>query len=122
VELVKAVIAPTRSLSTVIGDIVANLEAIVRTELRLATSEVQDHVTGLKAAALVTIIGAIAGALSALWLLVAAFYGLSQWLTGWASALCLAALMAVVATGALVVGTRRLRRLNPVNGQTPHGD
>jgi uncharacterized membrane protein YqjE len=100
-----------RPIAKILGDIVGNVQDIVRYEVRLAKSELEQQISGSKTAAIVLLAGVLAAAFGVLFALLAIFCAVSKRLPDWASALCVAALMFVVAAAAIVLGKRRLRKM-----------
>jgi hypothetical protein len=103
-----------RPLSAVLTDIVGNVQDIVRSEMRLARTEVGEEIGKSRAAAVWYAAGAIMLAFGALFLLLALVYALSQVLAPWAAALIVGA--GVAAAGGLCIGagTRRFKRVRAV--------
>lgn len=85
------------SFGTLIQDIGASLDRMLRAELRLAMAEVRGDVGGLGAAATRLWIGAIVATLAATFLLLGAVAGLMQVLPAWAAALAVGGATGVVA-------------------------
>jgi putative superfamily III holin-X len=79
-----------RSVSEVLQDIVGNIQDIVRSEVRLAKTEVGEELTKAKAASLAIGGGALSGIFSASFLLLAIVYALSRVVPDWAAALIVA--------------------------------
>ena len=98
-----------RSLIDVLNAIFGNLQDIVRSELRLATAEVTDELLSTKSAALSLGIAFMAGAFTALFLLLSAMYALALVLTTWGAALVVAGAVAMVSVVAFVISARRTR-------------
>jgi len=108
----KARTAPSeRPISDVLGDIVANMQDIIRSEVRLARSEVEQQISRAKAAATVVLAGILAGAFGVLFALIAIYGAISQRIPNWAAALCVAALMSIIAVVALTLGKRRASKV-----------
>jgi hypothetical protein len=102
-----------RSISAVLTDIVRNIQEIVRGEIRLATSEVREELRSARGSAFLILAGAVAGAFSVLFLLLAAFAALSRVMAAWAAGVCIAIALAVVALACCGMGARRLREVPP---------
>lgn len=102
-----------RSLSDVFQDIVGNVQSIVRSEVRLAKSELLDEFVKFKAAAPLLIFGAVASLLAALFLAWTATYALALLLPIWAAALIVAALLGAAGGLTLATGLKRLRLIDP---------
>ena len=98
-----------RSIAAVLTDIVRNVQEIVRGEIRLAQSEVRAQLRGARGSGLLILVGAIAGAFSVFFLLLAAFSALSRVMAAWAAGVCLAIPLGIVALACCSIGARRLR-------------
>ena len=88
-----------RPIAQMIGDIVGNVQHIVRAELRLAKAELKEDVSLARRAAILGAIGGLAGTLGLALLCLAAVYGLALVVPAWAAALIVA--VAVMAAAAL---------------------
>jgi Flp pilus assembly protein TadB len=101
-----------RSIADVLQDIVANVQTIIRAEIRLAKTEVREEITKARAAAGMMAGGAVA-ALFTIWLLLlTAFFALSTVMPFWAAALVLLIVMAIVTAILLTAGRKRLKTVN----------
>ena len=86
-----------RPVSQVLGDIVDNVQQIVRAELRLAKAELQDDLVLMKRTAILVSASAIAGILAVSLFCLAAVYALATTVPPWAAALIVGAALAFVA-------------------------
>lgn len=102
-----------RSITDVLQDILRNVQEIVRSEVRLAKSELGDELVKVKASAPLLVVGAVAALLAAFFLAWAAFYALSLIVPMWAAALIVAGVLAVVGGTALSSGVKALQRVHP---------
>lgn len=102
-----------RSITDVLQDIVDNVQEIVRSEARLAKSELSDELAKIKASAPSLAVGAVAGLLAMFFLAWAAFYALSIAIPMWGAALAVAGLLAIIGGIALSAGLKILRRVHP---------
>ena len=102
-----------RSISAVLTDIVRNIQEIVRGEIRLAQSEVREQLRGARTSGLLILVGAVGGAFSVFFLLLAAFTALSRVMAAWAAGVCLAIPLAILALACCSIGARRLRQVPP---------
>jgi uncharacterized membrane protein YqjE len=102
-----------RSISDVLQDIVGNVQDIVRSEVKLAKSEVTTELVKVKTAAPMLIVGGVTALLATLFLMWAAVYALAIVLPMWAAALIVTALLAVIGSVTLAAGIKTLRRVNP---------
>jgi uncharacterized membrane protein YqjE len=100
---------PGRSISTVLSDIVGNIQEIVRSEMRLAKTEFTEEVAKLRSASLLLGVGAFVLAVSVLFVLLAVVYALSTVMPAWAAALAVAAGAGVVAAVCCGVGIRKFK-------------
>jgi uncharacterized membrane protein YqjE len=101
-----------RSIADVLQDIVANVQTIIRAEIRLAKTEVKEEITKARAAAGIMAGGAVA-ALFTIWLLLlTVFFALSRVMPFWAAALVLLIVMAIVTAILLTAGRKRLKTVN----------
>ena len=104
-----------RSLVDVFDDIFGNLQEIVRSEIRLARTEVGQELRSAKSSAFAVGFAMLAGALALLFALLSGMYALARVMPGWKAALIIAAAMAVVSGIAFVLAGRRAsKRRRPV--------
>jgi len=111
--------APTdRSVSDVLQDIIWNIQDIVRSEVRLAKTEVREEVSKARDASVLIGVGALSGTFSAFFLLFSIVYALSRVVPDWAAALIVAVAMAI-ATGVLLSkGAERFKHVHPAPDKT----
>ena len=102
-----------RSISDVLQDIVGNIQDIVRSEVRLAKSELRDEFVKVKAAAPLLVAGAVGGLLAAFFLAWAAFAALSLVLPMWAAALIVSGVLGLVGGLMASSGVKALQKVNP---------
>jgi uncharacterized membrane protein YqjE len=107
-----------RSVPEVLQNIVGNLQEIIRSEFRLAKTELKEEAA--KAAKPVTTFGAglVFGFYGIGFLLLAAVYGLSTIMAGWMAALLVGAVLAIVATALISSGGKKLKRIDPTPDKT----
>jgi hypothetical protein len=105
--------AQERSISDVLQDIVGNIQDIVRSEVRLAKSELRDEFVKVKAAAPLLVVGVVGGLLAAFFLAWAALYGLALVLPMWAAALIVAGLLALIGGLTASAGVKALQKVHP---------
>ena len=96
-----------RPLSAVLGDIVGNVQQIVRAEIRLAAVELRDEGVKVRRGAMLVGAGAIVGALGLGVLLLAAVYALSTVMSPTLAALLVGVAAAVTAAGLAMAGARQ---------------
>jgi len=107
-----------RSVPEVLQDIVGNLQEIIRSEFRLAKTELKEEAS--RAAKPVATFGA--GLVFAFYgfgfLLLASVYGLSTVMAGWLAALIVGAILALLATALLSSSGKKLKSVNPIPNKT----
>lgn len=107
-----------RSISTVLRDIVQNIQDIVRAELRLAKKEVGTEVGKAKTAAALLGIGAVCALFGVLFALVAAVMGLARIIPDWGAALIVSAVTAAVAIVFIFSGRKQLESIRTMPPRT----
>ena len=101
-----------RSISSLLKDIVGNLQQIIRAEVRLAKVEVGEELSKARQAMVLLAIGALFGAMALAFLLLGAVYALAHVVQPWVAAV-LVAIGAGVIGGALVaVGVSQIKRVS----------
>jgi uncharacterized membrane protein YqjE len=101
-----------RSIADVLQDIVGNVQTIIRSEVRLAKTEIADEASKAGRAAGMMAGGTVA-ALFTVWLLLLTFlFALATVMPTWTAALLLCVLMAIVAAVLLTVGKKRLKTVH----------
>jgi hypothetical protein len=100
-----------RALSTVLGDIVGNVQQIVRAEIRLAAVEVRDEAFKIRRGSVLIGAGILIGALGLGVLLLAAVYALSTVVSPAMAALIVGAATAAMAAGLASAGATQLRHV-----------
>jgi Flp pilus assembly protein TadB len=103
-----------RSISDVLRSIVDNVQDIVRSELRLAKTEIGVELAKAKGAGVLLGMGAVCGFFAVLFTLLAAVFGLGMVVPMWAAALIVAAPIGVAGVCMYSAGRKRLRRVHPV--------
>ena len=106
--------SPQRPMSSVLLDIVGNVQHIVRSKVRLARAEVGEELSKLRAAGVLLAVGALLAVFSAIFLLLAALYALSLVMPGWAAALIVCGAVASIAAIFLAVGVKSLKAVRAV--------
>jgi uncharacterized membrane protein len=106
-----------RSFTEVVADIFSNVQDILRSELRLAQSEVRDDIVRARPAAILVATAIAAAFLSAVFALLAILHALRLVMPAWAAALCIAVALALVSAIALASGLTRFRSLSRVSGR-----
>lgn len=100
-----------RPISAVLHDIVGNIQDIVRSEMRLAKTEIGEQLGKTAAAGTLLGTGVLLLAFSVLFLLLAAVYALSLVVPNWAAALIVGAGIGLVAALCVAFGLARFRKV-----------
>jgi uncharacterized membrane protein YqjE len=101
-----------RSISVVLQDIVHDIQEIVRSEVRLAKTELHEELTKTRSASLLIALGAASGVFSMLFALLTIVYALSIVIPAWLAALCVAVGIGVAAAVTTIVGLRLFKTIN----------
>jgi hypothetical protein len=112
--------ATDRSIGSLLYDIAANLQEIVRSEVRMIRTQLGDQVAKAKTAGMWLGLGALSGIFLLLFLLLAAFFALARVMPDWGAALAMAAAMAVLAAILLTIGAKRFRAVEPMPQAVSH--
>jgi phage shock protein PspC (stress-responsive transcriptional regulator) len=107
-----------RSIADVLEDIAANVQGIIRAEIRLARTETKEEITVLRGAAGMMAGGAIASLFTVSLLLLTILFALSIVMPLWAAALLLFLVMTVVSFTLLILGKRRLKAVQTTPKKT----
>jgi uncharacterized membrane protein YqjE len=99
----------SRSIADVLQDILTKVQAIIRSEVRLAKTEVTEEVTNAGRAAGVMAAGVVTGLFTAWLLLLTSLFALAIVMPMWGAALLLFVIMAVVTAVLLAVGKKRFK-------------
>ena len=107
-----------RSVPEVLQDIIGNLQEIIRSEFRLAKTELKEEAS--RAAKPVATFGAglVLGLYGIGFLLLASVYALSMVMAGWLAALIVGAILAVLAMVLISSSSKRLKHVNPTPNKT----
>src|SRR5688572_19420851 len=100
-----------RPISAVLHDIVGNVQDIVRSEVRLARTELTEEMRKARSGGVLLGVGALMLVFCTLFLLLAAVYALSNVLPGWASALIVAAGVGLIAAVLLGLGIKKFKAI-----------
>lgn len=100
-----------RSVFDILFDVGSNFQGIVRSEFRLATTELRADISASQSSVWLLGIGVLSGIFAAFFALLALLYVLSYVLLAWAAALVIAVTLAGCASVLVMVGSRRLGRL-----------
>src|SRR6202158_3026145 len=107
-----------RSFPKVLQDIIGNLQEIIRSEFRLAQTEIKEEAAKAAKAAATFGVGLVMGFYGIGFLLLASVYGLSTVMAGWLAALVVGAILAIVATALLSSSGKKLKSVNPTPDKT----
>jgi len=105
-----------RSVPEVLQNIVGNLQEIIRSEFRLAKTELKEEAAKAAKPVATFGVGLVFGFYGIGLLLLASVYGLSMVMAGWLAALLVGTILAVVAIALMSSSGKKLKRVNP----TPH--
>jgi hypothetical protein len=100
-----------RPISVVLRDIVGNMQDIVRSEMRLAKTELTDDFVKMRTGAILTGIGVCMLLLTTGFILLAAVYALSIIVPAWAAALIVSAGVGLIAAITLGLGMKKLKAM-----------
>jgi uncharacterized membrane protein YqjE len=101
-----------RSLADVLQDIIANVQEIVRSELRLASVEIREELVKAASAGKVAAAGAVLALFSFALFLLAAVYGLALVMPPWMAALAVAIVLAIAGSILITAGSKRLKLIH----------
>lgn len=107
-----------RSIPEVLQDIVGNVQEIIRSEFRLAKTELKEEASRAAKPAATFGVGLAFGFYGIGFLLLAAVYGLSLVMAGWLAALIVGVILAGVAIVLLRSGGQKLKSVNPIPNKT----
>jgi uncharacterized membrane protein len=107
-----------RSITDVLQDIIGNVQTIIRSEVRLAKTEVAEEVTKVGRAAGLVAGGVVAALFTAWLLLLAILFALATVMPNWGAALLLFAIMGVVTGVLLTAGKKRFKAVHAVPEKT----
>ena len=103
-----------RPISAVLHDIVGNVQHIVRSEFRLAKTEISEELGKSGGAAILIGAGAAMLLLSGVFVLLAIVYALSAVMPSWAAALIVGVGEGVMAAVCIVLGIRKFKTVRGV--------
>jgi uncharacterized membrane protein YqjE len=107
-----------RSTVDIVKDIVANLQEIIRSEIRLAVVEMREKAVHAGKASALMAAGAIVGLYALAFFLVVAYNALSLVVWPWLSALIVGVVLAIAAGAMLWMGRNKIKRVRPKPEQT----
>ena len=109
-----------RSFTNVLEDIAGNIQAIVRSEVRLAKTEIQEEAVKAGRAAGVAGAGGVLGLYAVGFVLLACVYALELALAPWLAALIVGVVAGAGAAVLIQAGRKGLRRVHPRPDRTIH--
>lgn len=107
-----------RPVAAVLQDILRDLQEMIRSEARLAKAEIRDEARQTASSAMRLIAGVIVGLSAWLFSLWTAVYALANRMSMWAATLLVAIVLASAAGALIVMGLRRLKRIQPLPERT----
>ena len=108
----------SRSIADVLQDILANVQTIIRSEVRLAKTEITEEATKAARAAGMMAGGAVAALFTVWLLLLTIVFALATVIPIWGAALLVCVLMAVVTAVLLVNGKKRFSTVHATPEKT----
>ena len=105
--------AVERSITDVLQNIIGDIQDIIRSEVRLARSELMAELNKMKAAAPLLVAGGVIALLAVLFLVWTILYALAIVLPMWAAALIVAVILAGMGGITLAAGLKQLRQVTP---------
>ena len=110
--------AVDRSFSELLQGIIHNVQDIVRSEVRLAKTEIREEAIKAKASLIMLGAGAVTGLFAILFLLLMIVSALALILPNWAAALVVAAALAVAAGMMLAGGIKSFQKIHAAPERT----
>jgi len=102
-----------RSFTDVLEDIVGNVQGIIRSEVRLAKAEIREETVKAGKAAGIAGSGVVLALYAVGFFLLTCLYALETAVTPWIAALILTLLVGSGATVLIIVGKKRIKRVDP---------
>lgn len=103
-----------RPISAVLHDIVGNVQEIVRSEMRLAKTELTEELGKMRSAGVLLGAGVLMISFGAVFLLLAAVYALSLVMAAWAAALIVGVAVCVIAALCFGAGIKRVKAMRAI--------
>ena len=107
-----------RSFSTVLEDIVGNIQGIIRSEVRLAKAEVQEEAGKAGKAARLLGVGAVLAFYATGFLFLTCVYALETAVDPWLAGLIVTLLVGIGAAVLVKAGLKRMKRVDPLPEKT----
>jgi uncharacterized membrane protein YqjE len=101
-----------RSVPEVLQDIVDNFQEIIRSEFRLAKTELKEAASRAARPVATFGVGLVLAFYGIGFLLLSSVYGLSKLMAGWSAALLVGTIVAFVALALMISSGKKLRRVN----------
>jgi Flp pilus assembly protein TadB len=108
----------SRSIADVLEDIIANVQTIIRSEVRLAKTEITEEVTKAARAAGMMAGGAVAALFTVWLLLLTILFALATVIPMWSAALLLFVLMAAATAVLITAGKKRFKAVHTKPAKT----
>lgn len=102
----------SRPLTTLFGELAGETSSLIRKEMELAKAEMSEKVSQVTTGATSIAVGGAVAYAGLLFLLLAATYGLAEFLSPWLSALIVGAVVAVIGLVMLSSGRSKLKAAN----------
>lgn len=106
------------SFGRTVRDIIANIQEIFRSEVRLAKAELKEQAAGAAKAAAFYAAAGICGLFVVALILLACVYALSLWVQPWLAALIVAFAVAAIGGGAFIMARDQSRQVTVVPRET----
>jgi uncharacterized membrane protein YqjE len=107
-----------RSIPEVLQDIVGNLQEIIRSEFRLAKTELKEDASRAAKPIATFGMGLVFGFYAIGFLLLSSVYGLSTVMAGWLAALLVGTILAIFAIALMSSSGKKLKLVNPTPDKT----
>jgi uncharacterized membrane protein YqjE len=107
-----------RTVPELLGNIVDNIQQIIRSEFRLAKAELQEKASRASKPATTLGVGFLLGLYGLGFLLLAAVYALSMVMAAGLAALIVGGVLALVSVALVTSGIKKLKALNPAPERT----
>jgi uncharacterized membrane protein YqjE len=102
-----------RKFSNIVEDIIGNVQTIIRSEVRLAKTEVQEESIKAGKAAGIAISGALLALYAIGFLLLACIYVLEIAIAPWLATLIVTVVVGAIAAVLIGIGMKRVKRVDP---------
>ncbi len=109
---------PDRTMADIVRDVIADVQSIMRSEVRLVRTEVKEEAAKAIGASQLFLAGAAMGIAAAAFLLVTIFEALCLVLAPWLAALALFVVLAAIAGGMIAAGRTRWKTFHATPEKT----